>query len=266
MSKSPAAILYDATGTNPVAVVFDGAVYRLATEARLAAGHGLALDATLVARLGTLGQKAMAESAPVVIASDQSTVPVNAAQWIGSAAPTVGQKLMAASIPVTFASDQSPLAIGVADDVDSDRMWSVGAEVNMPVANTDNPLLLLRNPNGSGKTLYFHLGYAGTSITNVAAVFKLYANPTVTVVGTTVTPRNRNVGGAGAAVGLVTTTPTVSALGNKLTSLSLGQNNNSVVFAEDFSIAIQPNNSLLLTGDPSSNNREAIIAVSWKEQ
>lgn len=49
MSSSPAAILYDATGTNPVAVVLDGAVYRLRTEAKLAAGHGLATEATLVA-------------------------------------------------------------------------------------------------------------------------------------------------------------------------------------------------------------------------
>lgn len=48
MSKSPAAIIYDATGTNPVALVLDGSFYRLRTEAKLAAGHGLALDATLL--------------------------------------------------------------------------------------------------------------------------------------------------------------------------------------------------------------------------
>jgi len=32
MAKSPAAILYDSTGTNPVGVVLDGTVYRLQTE------------------------------------------------------------------------------------------------------------------------------------------------------------------------------------------------------------------------------------------
>lgn len=40
-------------------------------------GNAFALDATITARLGTLGQKAMAASAPVTIASDQSPVPVS---------------------------------------------------------------------------------------------------------------------------------------------------------------------------------------------
>jgi hypothetical protein len=45
-----------------------------ATEATLATR---AADATITARLGTLGQKAMAGSAPVVIANDQSAIPVS---------------------------------------------------------------------------------------------------------------------------------------------------------------------------------------------
>jgi len=36
MAKSPAAILYDSTGTNPVAVVLDGAVYRLQIASKIA--------------------------------------------------------------------------------------------------------------------------------------------------------------------------------------------------------------------------------------
>lgn len=40
---------------------------------------GAAQDSTLTARLGTLGQKAMAASAPVAIASDQGAVPVGVA-------------------------------------------------------------------------------------------------------------------------------------------------------------------------------------------
>lgn len=43
------------------------------------AAKDFALDATVVARLGVLGQAAMAASTPVVIASNQSTVPVSAA-------------------------------------------------------------------------------------------------------------------------------------------------------------------------------------------
>ena len=65
-----------------------------------------------------LGQKTMAASLPVVIASDQSsiavTIPsnssVNVTQW-GSTATTLGQKAMTASVPVVIASDQSDIEI-----------------------------------------------------------------------------------------------------------------------------------------------------------
>lgn len=98
---------------------------------------------------GSLGQKLMAASLPVVLASDQSALPVTAASlplptgaatevtlaamsaklpaalvggrldenvgaWMGSTAPTVGQKTMVASLPVALASDQSALAVTVA--------------------------------------------------------------------------------------------------------------------------------------------------------
>lgn len=69
----------------------------------------------------TVGQKAMADSLPVAIASDQSPVPVSSTQlpaalvggrldgntgaWLGSTAPSVGQKPMASSVPVVLASD-----------------------------------------------------------------------------------------------------------------------------------------------------------------
>lgn len=69
----------------------------------------------------TEGQKLMAASLPVVIASDQSTINtavtnfpalqnVNLTQ-VGGAAYTEGQKLMAASAPVVIASDQSAIPV-----------------------------------------------------------------------------------------------------------------------------------------------------------
>lgn len=56
-----------------------------ATEATLATR---AADATLTARLGTLGQKAMAASTPVVVASDQSNLPVAPANVVSTANST----------------------------------------------------------------------------------------------------------------------------------------------------------------------------------
>lgn len=47
--------------------------------ANIGTTNGLALDTTITARLNTLGQKTSANSAPVVIASDQSAIPVTSA-------------------------------------------------------------------------------------------------------------------------------------------------------------------------------------------
>lgn len=71
------------------------------------AGGGGSTNATIVA---PIGQMTMATSVAVVIASDQSDVPVNIDKY-GGTSTTLGQKAMSASIPVTIASDQStPLA------------------------------------------------------------------------------------------------------------------------------------------------------------
>ena len=120
----------------------------LATRASEATLATRVADSTITARLNTLGQKPMATSTPVVIASDQSAVPISAVSlplpsgaateatlstraaasqlpallvggrldenvgaWLGSTAPTVGQKTMSASLPVALASDQSALPI-----------------------------------------------------------------------------------------------------------------------------------------------------------
>lgn len=59
----------------------------------------------------TVGQKAMAASLPVAVASDQSTLTIDVESWLGSTAPTVGQKAMAASVPMVLASDQSIIEV-----------------------------------------------------------------------------------------------------------------------------------------------------------
>jgi len=69
---NPDAILYDEAG-HAVAVILDGATYRLGVDANLS-------------------------------------------KWLGSTAPTVGQKVMASSVPVTVASDQSLLGMKLYDE------------------------------------------------------------------------------------------------------------------------------------------------------
>jgi hypothetical protein len=99
-----------------------------ATETTLAT---LLTDTTFTARVNTLGQKTMANSTPVVLASDQNAISVSAASLplpSGAATETtlatrlaestfttrintLGQKIMTGSTPVVIASDQTALPI-----------------------------------------------------------------------------------------------------------------------------------------------------------
>ena len=71
-------------------------------------GDSLTIDGTVtvVGLPPTLGQQVMADSMPIAIASDQTTLPVSMA-----ALPVVGQQVMADSMPVTLASDQSGIIV-----------------------------------------------------------------------------------------------------------------------------------------------------------
>lgn len=154
---------------------------------------------------------------------------------------------------------------GVQDYVNQSKMFSASFDITAASAGSNNPLLLFRNPSGSGKVVYIYSIQAGCAVANVSFKFRLFANPTVTSNGTARTPRQRNIGSATVASSLINTLPTVSSSGNELSALVNGQNTNSVVFAEGFSIEVQPNNAFLITGDPLSNNRAAVITITWVE-
>lgn len=134
------------TACDTSALATQATLVTLATEATLAA---------LSAKFGTLGQKNMAGSAPVVLASDQSALPISGSVSVTGALPlptgaateatlaqvateltlqnigtgvakdstltalnskvnTLGQKLMTGSTPVVLASDQSAVPVSVA--------------------------------------------------------------------------------------------------------------------------------------------------------
>lgn len=157
----------------------------------------------------------------------------------------------------------SPIAASLAQ---ANKLYSVGLDVVAATAGSDNALIYLRNPNGSGKVIsVIHL-YAGSTVTNVAVEFKLTADPTVSVNGTAQTAVSRNVGGgAPTASALITTLPTVSAVGAVLSTAEYGQNSTSFDMNENYSILVQPGHALLVTGNPSSNNRNCTLTLVWSE-
>ncbi len=146
-----------------------------ATEATLATRLA---DATFTGRINTLGQKTMAASTPVVVASDQTVIPVsdnggsltvdtpqlpaalvggrldeNIGAWLGSTAPTVGQKTMANAVPVVIASDQTPIRSSTGSHTD---VASSATNVTILASNVNR--LGATIFNDSTKTLYLKLG------------------------------------------------------------------------------------------------------------
>lgn len=117
-----------------------------ATEATLATRLA---DATLTARINTLGQKTAANSTPTVLASDQSAIPITAASLplptgattettlaaLSAKVPALGQAAMAASTPVVIASNQS--AVPVSGTVTANQGTAAAAAGAWPVGVTD---------------------------------------------------------------------------------------------------------------------------------
>jgi hypothetical protein len=101
-------------------------------------GTTLAANVNLTAVGGapiTEGQKTMANSVPVVIASDQTTIPVTVTfpatqdvnlKQVGGAAVSLGAKTSANSIPVVLATDEATLPVSITGQPIADNLTQVG--------------------------------------------------------------------------------------------------------------------------------------------
>jgi hypothetical protein len=147
----------------------------------------------------------------------------------------------------------------------NDKVWTVAAALNQVAAGIDNPILLLKNPSGSAKRFYLYRIDLGVNMANVLSDVRLWYAPTVTANGSAITPKNNHIGGSGSSAAQVYTLPTCSSLGTLMRSIVVGQNTNSAVIEEEFSIVLEPNTSILVTGNPSSNNRPSELTVMWVE-
>jgi hypothetical protein len=197
----------------------------------------------------------------------------NIGAWFDSTVPTVGQKTMDNSIPIVIASNQTPISIvsnpasepGLGPYVTTNKVWSVCLSVNQASAGSNNPLLLIKNPVSSGKKVYIFKISAGINVTNVLSNFNIFIDPTITSNGSSQTIVNNYIGGSSSSVCTAFSLPTISVSGTRVRTAVCGQNTNSVVMAEDFSLVLGENHNLLITGNPSSNNRAAEIEIVWIE-
>lgn len=147
----------------------------------------------------------------------------------------------------------------------NNKVFSVSGNFNAATAGVNNPIYLIKNPVTSTKTIYITKASAGTTITNVAISFKIFASPVVTINGTIRTPVNNKIGSLTASIAEVFSLSTVSSAGSELRNANNGQNSNSLNISDDSSIVITPGNSVLITANPSSNNRDVVANVIWIE-
>jgi hypothetical protein len=167
------------------------------------------------------------------------------------------------ALDVNVVSSQSSTATAV----DLGQSFGLAFDFSLPTAGTFNPVLLLKNPIGSGKRIRITRLNVGLTIANVSGIWRVFANPTVSANGTAISPVNLNVGGASnpATISQTFTTPTITANGASLFRYESGQNMNSTEVIGDALFVINPGNVMLLTGDPLSNNRNTVITVYWTE-
>jgi len=192
----------------PAGAATEATLATRATEATLATRSSEATlatrlaDATFTGRINTQGQKLMAGSTPVVVASDQSAIPISAAALplpAGAATEatlatraseatlatrladatftgrinTQGQKTMAGSTPMVIASDQSAVP-------SKETRASVCAPSNV-AQNAANVTLLAANAARIGATIYNDTT-AGNLLIKLGAVasatsFQILLNP-----------------------------------------------------------------------------------------
>lgn len=91
--------------------------------------------ATIATNTPTVGQKTMAGSVPVAIASDQGDLGVNIDKY-GGTATTLGSKVSASSMPVVIASDQADVPINI------DKVGNTAITLGQKMASSSFPVTL----------------------------------------------------------------------------------------------------------------------------
>jgi len=153
----------------------------------------------------------------------------------------------------------------ISEFVTADQVYTISVLLNQVASGTDNPLVLIKNPAGNGRILYLYKVALSCTAANVSTTFRLFADPTITANGTVFTPVTNNVGSSIASTMLAYTLSVVSSGGTPLDTYIYGQNSNSLNFLPDFSIHVNPGHSLLVTGNPTSSNRQAAMTLTWTE-
>lgn len=151
------------------------------------------------------------------------------------------------------------------------KLYYISENFNLAASGTEARAFLIRNPNGSGKIIRLtDLQVILTNTVGAIAIVRMYHGPTITANGTALTIRNASHGGSPGATGMnAYSGPTISANGTRILSGTITSGTSGgrdLILPFDGSIAIHPNNNLLITGQPDGTNRAMELTLRWSEE
>lgn len=124
--------------------------------------------------------------------------------------------------------------------------------------------VLMRNPSGSGKTIYgYAQEYTYTKGSGVS-IARIYAGPTITANGTleTIFPLKPSAGNT--SVASVYYAPTISARGSQVALFGQGATG-TYSFRPDLGLMLEEGYDMLFTVQPAANNTDHSITLYWVE-
>lgn len=150
--------------------------------------------------------------------------------------------------------------------VKNNQKYSATTQVAMASNALFNPILLFRNPLGSGKQAILSTIFPSQTVDNVYCIYRLYEFSTITLDGTALIPLPCNINNAQPASAMqLYTLPVVSNLGTVFRGRFNGSNSTGINLIENESFILQPNSFVVLAGQPSANNRFCELTLGWAE-
>lgn len=156
-----------------------------------------------------------------------------------------------------YVNDDSNLA-------DFGKMFTTNFEVT-GIGTTQIPLVLFRNPSGSGKLVkLYRLTFSNLHTVNSFIRVRTYIAPTVTSDGTSIGRACTLIGGA-APVSVAFTSPTVSANGSRVAQYVVPAFAAPTQIPIDFIFILPANTQMLITGEADGTNRILGGSLIWAE-
>lgn len=135
-----------------------------------------------------------------------------------------------------------------------------------PTGTNETPVILLKNPSENTVNLILYNMLASALAADVGSIIRLYANPTVTSVGTALTVTNFTIGSGVSSVMLSYSYPTISSNGILLLTSSILK---AITAESDRTFELPrialPNNSFLITIENTATNRTIAVTTTWLE-